>query len=83
MEHYKEAIVSWSVWGVAYCVVSGVRILGTVSSTSGGRMGWRLDNEDNKAWLALDTWRNGTPSVNGRELVDAHFGLMDDIRRYL
>jgi hypothetical protein len=72
-------LVVYSMWAVAYCVVSGVKIVGTQTG-SYRRMGWRLDNADGRAKGLLDEWRSGAPIVNGRALLDAHNRLMDDVR---
>jgi hypothetical protein len=72
-------LVSWSMWGVSYAMVAGVRLLGTIAGQN-GRLGWRLDNEGGKAKHALDEWRSGEAVVNGRALIDCHNILLDDIR---
>ena len=72
-------LVSWSMWAVSYAMVSGVRLVGTVTGQY-GRLGWRLDNTDGKAKAALDCWRSGQAVVNGRDLIDAHGRLLDDVR---
>jgi hypothetical protein len=81
IEEQPTTLLSWSMWGVAYAVVSGVKIVSMVPGNN-GRLGWRLDDTDGKAAAALDTWRNGSPMVDGRLLVQVHFELMDDVREF-
>jgi hypothetical protein len=80
MDETKERLLVWSMWAVAFCVVEGVKVVGTVPGHY-GRMGWLLDDSDGEASRALEKWRNGVPIVNGRALLDAHSRLMDDAKQ--
>jgi hypothetical protein len=80
MQENREQLLCWSMWAVAYAIVSGVSIAGT-SRGSAGRVGWWLENSNGQAQAALDAWRSGVAIVNARALLDAHFSLMDEVRR--
>lgn len=79
MSEPQETLTVYSMWAVSYAIVSGVKIVGTVTGHY-GRMGWRLDNAEGKAQAVLDEWRSGVAVVNGRALLDAHARLMDDVK---
>jgi len=67
-----------ALWASAYALTLGVRLLEVVAD-SGQKAVFVLDDSAGQATEALDTWWNGSPMVNGRDLVAARSVLLDGI----
>jgi len=72
-----STVVTTDLFTTAYCLASGVRLAGT---RQGRYVVFVLDNSEGEAAAALDTWYNGTPTVDARDLAEHYRQLSGLVR---
>lgn len=71
--------LTYSVWGTAYCVAKGVRLLRVFSDPGSHKVSFALADDDGEATEALREWRSGDPMIGGRTLAEARQIVLDKL----
>jgi hypothetical protein len=77
MNGQTTTVTSFSVWGSAYLLASGIPWVGNVP---GKRVGFTFSDEDGRARRLLQAWRDGDAMVRGPALADAYQEIMNAVK---
>jgi hypothetical protein len=72
--------LTYSVWGTAYAMARGVRLLRVFKEPGSRKASFALADDYGEATEALQQWWQGDPMIGGRSLVEARRIVLEKMK---